>query len=363
MKIGIFTFQCAHNYGAVFQAYALQTFLSSRGYDVYIIDYKPKYLTDVFRKNSIKYWIARSVKNTILKLRSEPKLMKLRYKRYDGFEKFIKKYFRLFPFEQIGMFSGNDVLVFGSDQIWNPKLTGNCYDSVFFGDGFNGKKIAYAASNKTTTFSDEDRAYFKEKLKSFNSIGVRETSLKDLLQPLTDKNIVVNLDPTLLAGNKWINTLDIRKPKVSNFVFLYEIERHENVRKKAIELSKRKGLRLVELVAFLTLDQSSDLDQTASPLDFLSYIKYADYVVTTSFHGTAISILLNKDFYYVRQNNDADNRIISLLKQLALEDRIVNEETKLPLVPVDYDEVNIRLSTLCQKSVNYLIRAIEADLC
>ncbi len=362
MKIGIFTFHCAHNYGAVFQAYALQTFLSDRGYDVYIIDYKPKYLTDVYRKNSLKYWIARSIKDTILKLRSEPKLIKLRHKRYNGFEKFTKKYFRILPFEQIGMFSGNDVLVFGSDQIWNPKLTGNRYDPVFFGEGLNGKKIAYAASNKTTSFNDEDRVYFREKLKSFYSIGVRETSLKDLLQPLTDKNIEVNLDPTLLAGNNWINSLGIEKPKVSNFVFLYEIERHESVRKKAIELSKRKGLKLVELVAFLTLDQSSDLDQTASPLDFLSYIKYADYVVTTSFHGTAISILLNKDFYYIRQNNEADNRIFSLLKQLTLEDRIVAEDTKLPLVPIDYEEVNKRLSVLCQKSANYLIQAIESDL-
>ena len=44
MKIGILTFQRAENYGAMLQAYALQTFLKSMsdGFDVEIIDYRNK---------------------------------------------------------------------------------------------------------------------------------------------------------------------------------------------------------------------------------------------------------------------------------------------------------------------------------
>ena len=46
MKIGILTFHCAHNYGAVLQCYALQEFLCSIGHDVCVVDYKPQYLKE-----------------------------------------------------------------------------------------------------------------------------------------------------------------------------------------------------------------------------------------------------------------------------------------------------------------------------
>ena len=38
-KIGILTFHNCVNYGAVMQAYGLQSFLESKGYDVEIVDY------------------------------------------------------------------------------------------------------------------------------------------------------------------------------------------------------------------------------------------------------------------------------------------------------------------------------------
>ena len=45
MRIGILTFHCAHNYGAMLQCYALQEYLKGRGDEVYVIDYRPDYLT------------------------------------------------------------------------------------------------------------------------------------------------------------------------------------------------------------------------------------------------------------------------------------------------------------------------------
>ena len=49
MKIGILTFHCAINYGAVLQAYGLQETLKSMGHEVYVIDYRPKYLIKPYR--------------------------------------------------------------------------------------------------------------------------------------------------------------------------------------------------------------------------------------------------------------------------------------------------------------------------
>lgn len=51
MRIGILTFHCAHNYGAMLQCYALQEYLKGRGDEVYVIDYRPDYLTHPYKKH------------------------------------------------------------------------------------------------------------------------------------------------------------------------------------------------------------------------------------------------------------------------------------------------------------------------
>lgn len=51
MKLGILTFHSAHNYGAVLQAYGLQEYLKQHGHDVYVIDYRPDYITRCYPKD------------------------------------------------------------------------------------------------------------------------------------------------------------------------------------------------------------------------------------------------------------------------------------------------------------------------
>ena len=43
MKAGILTYHRSHNYGAVLQAYALKTFLESKGCQTGFVDYFPYY--------------------------------------------------------------------------------------------------------------------------------------------------------------------------------------------------------------------------------------------------------------------------------------------------------------------------------
>ena len=54
MKIGILTFHCAHNFGAILQAYALQEQIRLLGHEVSIINYRPKYLDKGSPK--LHYW-------------------------------------------------------------------------------------------------------------------------------------------------------------------------------------------------------------------------------------------------------------------------------------------------------------------
>ena len=76
----------------------------------------------------------------------------------------------------------------------------------------------------------------------------------------------------------------------------------------------------------------------------MSAVDDAEMVVTNSFHATAFSIIFHKQFF-TRISSGADSRndrMLSLLKQLGLEDRIFTDETAEIIDftrQIDYEEV------------------------
>ena len=146
MRIGILTFHCAHNYGAMLQCYALQEYLKGRGDEVYVIDYRPDYLTHPYKKHKLSHWLSKDPLRTLKRLLSEPFLLKKRGKRWDGFDNFMRMKLNLYPYDMSSDYSNFDWLLFGSDQIWSSRLTGGRFDPVFFGQGVNCRKATYAAS-------------------------------------------------------------------------------------------------------------------------------------------------------------------------------------------------------------------------
>lgn len=357
MKVGILTFHCANNYGAILQCYALQEFLKSMGNEVFVIDYRPDYIVNRYKVFSRRYWFVKNIKKTLKKLMTEPYLCCIRYRRKRNIDSFIINNYNLYPY-QPGK-SDLDAIVLGSDQIWNPKLTGKSFDPVFFGKGFDCRKISYAASNRSGSLTSEEEVFYRSHLSMLNNIGVRESTLQFLLQPLTDKKISLNIDPTLLT-NRWVDKLTLIRPYESDYVMLYEVTRHLKSRQLSIEYSKQNGWSFVELTGALALSykHTKNLKQTASPELFLSYLKYASCVFTTSFHGTALSILFEKDFYYIRQNTDSDLRIASLLDVLNLRNRMV-DSTEIPRrEPIVYDEIRDKLDTFRKSSIQYLKNAL-----
>ena len=101
------------------------------------------------------------------------------------------------------------------------------------------------------------------------------------------------------------------------------------------------------------------MHQTASPEDFVNYIYYSTFIVTTSFHGTAFSIMFNKPFYSVRMHTSADNRIESLLNRLNLLDRFVDMGTTPNMSEIDYEIVNAKLYQQQKLSEEFLLNALK----
>jgi len=78
MRIGILTFHCAHNYGAMLQCYALQEYLVAQGHEVSVVDYRPDYLTHGYVRHALHHWISRNPLRAVKRLLTEPFLYRTR---------------------------------------------------------------------------------------------------------------------------------------------------------------------------------------------------------------------------------------------------------------------------------------------
>ena len=92
--------------------------------------------------------------------------------------------------------------------------------------------------------------------------------------------------------------------------------------------------------------------QTANAFEFLSYIRNAESIVSTSFHGVAFSILFEKDFYALGMKNNS-GRVASLLRQLDITHRLCEDDV-MDSTPIDYNIVNNKLFHLKETSIKYL---------
>lgn len=363
MKVGIITFHFAHNYGAMLQAYALLQKIKSMGHETYIIDYAPKYHTKRYLRPSFLNCLSRNPIDLMRKLLSFIILGNIRNKRWFGFEEFKNREMSLYPYKPDSDFSEFDLVFLGSDQIWNPEHTNNRFDGPYYGEGFKCRVASYAASSRFKSLSRELKDGFHYHLKNLYAIGVRESSLQELLQPLTEKHISLNLDPTLIVDKKCFDSIVLERPIQENYVLVYQVEEKPGVIEKAQEYAKEHGLKVICLVAYPSIAKrfSRLFDQEASPKDFLSYIKNANCVFTSSFHGTALSIVFEKQFYSIRQHTDADLRLESILEQLQLTHRFISLDDTIKENVIDYCDVNRRLIGLRKESEDYLRYCMAFD--
>ena len=128
----------------------------------------------------------------------------------------------------------------------------------------------------------------------------------------------------------------------------------------AAKLGKEKGLPIIYLTHSARREAGMKNIFTASPEEFLNYLYYAECVVTSSFHGTALSVNLKKEFYYAldRKNLTANRRIEALMYLLGLQNRNILCQLN-GNASIDWNAVNAKLDEQRAKSKEFLRKAIE----
>ena len=365
MKIGILTFHRAENFGATLQAYALQTYLSDLGHDARIVDYRcaaiernydilnPRILTS--RKNFIA-----SARLYLDRFRN----LKERMTRKSRFNEFRTRYYHLTePVCKICRDMEFDAYITGSDQVWNLHLTQGV-DNMFFLSfpmKQGAKRIAYAASSendpKGLLWKNKDK--IAELLKDFSSISVREEFLKDDISRYVNRPIDVCVDPTfLLERRDYENLAEV--PEVSDkYILVYHMTPSDEGTLLADRMAESRGCRVIEI--FGGYSSSKDEERykcNLGPSEILGYISKAEAVITTSFHGLALSLIMNKDFWVM--NHSGNHRQRNLLSKLNLTERLLNNHTECDMnLKVDYPDVNIRLAHMVESSKDFLKESLS----
>lgn len=364
MKIGILTFHLAHNYGAVLQAYALQEVLKKEGHEVEIINYRPSCIEDVYRLFSLRIYKNDRLAGKIRRFAGRMVTFWARCKRYRKFEQFIKLHLSLSKEcsrDKSGIPKGYDVYVFGSDQIWNPRLS-HGLDEVYLGrfQCENGaRKVAYAASMGTEyMLGDPERNLLAESLKFFYAVGVREESLRGLLSDLRIDSTVV-LDPTLIVERGIFDCLAVKPVCPFRYVLLYRLEKDAHAFDFARQIALQLGAEVVEITPYKIWlrDKGRRIVSAISPEEFCGWFKYAACVISISFHGTAFSVIFRKDFYCLK--SPLQDRSRNLLESLGLGGRLIASDSPVVFKQVDYSEAEKKMEKLKEISKDFLLNAIN----
>lgn len=369
MKIGILTFHRAINYGAFLQAFALKCHLSENGHTVSIIDYWPNEHANaynLFNRSSFLYLpLVSKIKYLcyfILRY-SRAKVRKNKMEQLITSELSIDKTPLYKSSNDLKLIKNYDLLVYGSDQIWWKSKIKGCegFDWSYWGDYVpkSIRKIAYAASMGVINLSSEDESNIKSHLVNFDKIAVRESGLKNALSTLTDKDIDVVIDPVfLLDKDTWRKKTKPHKHP-NRYVLLFNLMHSEDAVQVAKIKSKELKCEIVEITSLVkALSFGKNVLQTIDAFEFIYLIDHAEFVVTSSFHGTAFSIIFEKQFYSLGMKNNS-GRVQSLLTNLGIEERLIQGISDISQNRIDFNKVAIKKDKYIEFSKEYIKSAVS----
>ncbi len=375
METGILTFHRSINYGSVLQAWALQHVLRNNGIESLVIDYEPEKYKLLYESNAIN---ALGFKSKVKKLLEFKRSTRKQHVYFDEFRNnrlrlTKEKYYYDTAHKDYKKFNN---IITGSDQIWNTSIS-DCDPIFFLPFDFKGHKIAYACSvNSGVPNQRFPKEWLIKWINDYSSISIREDSGVQKISYLTGrKDIVKLLDPTLLLKPDDYSELIGEKIHKEKYIFMYNMW----TRTEGLQLAKKVSERLnlpvytitnqMDLIRVFKNTQhriKTDMKHT-SPEDFVTYIFYADYVITDSFHGTAFSIIFNRPFITINSRLETgeyknDERLNSALNMFGLQERFVKlkEINEFDLQKrIDFETVNKTKEQLSSMAISWLINALN----
>lgn len=369
------------NYGSILQSYATLLKLQELGIRYEIIRYEKKknfsfYIKSLPRllNKDLRYSKLRTLRRKIGK-KTHPEFATNDRIRSQVFQNFVDNYFdgfteTLHSYEDLKKKAQDfDAVLVGSDQLWLPSgLETNFFNLMFVPTDV--RKISYSSSFGVSNIPTYQNKKTIDYLKRIEYISVREYSGKKIIKSLIDRDVPVILDPTLnITKECWDKHIPLVRQIDEEYIFCYFLGNSPEYRKEAEKLSIETGLKIVTLRhmdEFVLKDENfgNFAPYDVGPVEFVNLIRNAMYVCTDSFHGSVFSIMYHKQFisfnrYGNKSKNSRNSRLDSLFYQLGIERRFKYNIITEIKDPINYLEVEKRLSDIRKNSITYLEEALK----
>lgn len=334
MRVGILTFHFADNYGAVLQCLALAEACKAHTDEVCVIDYVPKQMIPV--KSRVKRFL---LKNEIQK----------------KFDEFKKSYFRTMSVRE-----SCDLIIVGSDQVWNPQI--NECDPFWILPDMKFKRISsYAASIGKDKLKEAEAAYLSENRDGFEKydvVTIREASGQKILRDLQVSSELV-CDPTLLFYDKtgMYEELCVQSEVsiTEQYILVYALEYSEKIDRIARKLKQKTGCKVVAIHPMNDkLQECDEFIKNAGVCEFVALVKNAEYVLTNSFHGLAFSYIFRKKVYCFHHSS-----LSSRQAELIAKSEFVTEQTEEGICYIDGAQRTAALNKFVSDSEEILKKIIK----
>ena len=367
-KAGLITIHNAYNYGAVLQSTALLSVVESLGISCELIDYICEFEErekKLFVKDFSLYGIMRNIRSMLSYSKYK--------KRSNAFEGFMKENYCLSSIsykDYDDFLQGDfnyDYCITGSDQTFCLHLRGDDVSMMkpyFLEYVQKGKKVSYASSfgEKIKLNTADDEKWIKDKLKGYHCLSVREKRSADYTESLIGERPSVVLDPTLLLNEKEWSKFEKPIKIKGDYILFYSVLSDKSVVKAVHQFAKKIGLKVVvpHLKNHYEIFEKFVRVDYVGPGEFLSLIKNAKYIVTTSFHGTVFALNYKKPFSSMLLGEG--NRISSILHILQLQNRLAKNADDLFAqysTVINYQNPHELLEEERKQSIDFLKNALD----
>lgn len=357
MKCVILTFHNVYNYGAVLQAYSLKRFVEKRGSTVYFADARNIRIQEPYRLNPIHRPFG--VRATFERTKA---LFCGKVSQAAAFSRFISTQMGTTVKADRRTFKelSPDVVIIGSDQVWNDTLTGETDANYLPWLDKSVTKIAYAAS-----FGKKELSYYQKKcistyIDGFDSVSLREQAGLAEIQQLSSAKAEIVLDPVFLNSAAFWSAAAERSRihfEKDSYILFYSLSGRQELARTAQRLSKKLGKKVIAIHP-TGVKQRLACTQlyNVGPFEFIELIKNASLTVTDSFHGTAFSLLLGKRYCNAQSSTDA--RIGSLLERIGAYSSCTRQLAGTQILDFSLADKQ-RLSQLADASKAFLDKAMH----
>ena len=351
-KIGVLTFHRCINYGSYWQSRCLVEGLRARGKDAILLDHASPRINRAEWRCALQPLLPAPVQ------RSDYPLYAAKVRSFFNAIAALPLSPR-FALENPLNMDSYDLVIVGSDEVWNLRHPWYGKHAIFFGDGLRAPRVAsYAASFGNQPASQGLDRRWADKLRKFPKISIRDENSRRLIEKALGYEPELVLDPCLqfpeavsasVASSK-------RKSPANHYVAIYGHTFPKWFKEQVRRWAEEQGLRLISIG--YRNDWADEQWISAGPEDFAAFMAASQAVATNFFHGCVFALLNGKPFACAPSEYRV-NKLRGLTELVGAERHLLSEEAP----KTHYDSIlreafdptiTNRIATLRRRSAAYL---------